>query len=531
MFKLVIADEEGTKTTVPLVRDEISIGRKEGNTIRLTERNISRTHAQLRRANGSFLLRDLGSYNGVLVNGRRVENELALNAGDQIKLGDYLMAVESDQPVVSDAPAPPRPPAPPPEESQPAPTASTAPVAKGSLVMLAGPTPGDEFVLPASGAAVIGRGAGLDVTIDHRSVSREHAELRIQPDGTRVADLDSANGLRVNGRKGTDQPLADGDVIELGQVALRYVAPGANYAFDPADAAPYTKGSGGARANVALLALGVIGLGLGAMLLFREGEAPTPTVTPLPPPPIATLARTEFEPAEVEDVPPTEPEPVDTFAAALAACHDAVAGERFAEAIAHATSALRQHPEDADAAGCLATANSGDQDAQTYVRGKAALQNGDPAAALAEFARFPKNSPYASKPEVAEAREQVAAAARAAAAAQAAAAPAAVPQPRSRPTPARAPAPAEARPAPALPTGQSPLQVASACLARGDNQCVIKALTGKARTAQELGLLIETHRSLGNSDKAQVGMEQYVKQFPTGPKASTYRRMLEHQGQ
>ena len=39
MNKLIIADDEGKTTVVPLVRDEITIGRKEGNTIRLTERN------------------------------------------------------------------------------------------------------------------------------------------------------------------------------------------------------------------------------------------------------------------------------------------------------------------------------------------------------------------------------------------------------------------------------------------------------------------------------------------------------------
>ena len=39
MFKLVIQDDEGKTTVVPLIRDEITIGRKEGNTIRLTERN------------------------------------------------------------------------------------------------------------------------------------------------------------------------------------------------------------------------------------------------------------------------------------------------------------------------------------------------------------------------------------------------------------------------------------------------------------------------------------------------------------
>ena len=41
MFKLVIQDDEGKTTVVPLIRDEITNGRKEGNTIRLTERNVS----------------------------------------------------------------------------------------------------------------------------------------------------------------------------------------------------------------------------------------------------------------------------------------------------------------------------------------------------------------------------------------------------------------------------------------------------------------------------------------------------------
>ena len=49
MFKLVIQDDEGKTTVVPLIRDEITIGRKEGNTIRLTERNVSRRHARIGR--------------------------------------------------------------------------------------------------------------------------------------------------------------------------------------------------------------------------------------------------------------------------------------------------------------------------------------------------------------------------------------------------------------------------------------------------------------------------------------------------
>ena len=60
MFKLIIEDDEGHTTVVPLVKDEITIGRKEGNTIRLTERNVSRHHARLIRSNGSFFIEDLG---------------------------------------------------------------------------------------------------------------------------------------------------------------------------------------------------------------------------------------------------------------------------------------------------------------------------------------------------------------------------------------------------------------------------------------------------------------------------------------
>jgi len=49
MHKLIIEDDEGKAVVVPLIREEISIGRQEGNTIRLTERNVSRRHARLVR--------------------------------------------------------------------------------------------------------------------------------------------------------------------------------------------------------------------------------------------------------------------------------------------------------------------------------------------------------------------------------------------------------------------------------------------------------------------------------------------------
>lgn len=94
MLRLRIADEDGYEVVVPLVRDEISIGRKDGNTIRLTERNISRHHALLRRENDQFFIDDLDSYNGVILNGNRVSRRTALYPGDLVEIGDYKIRLE-----------------------------------------------------------------------------------------------------------------------------------------------------------------------------------------------------------------------------------------------------------------------------------------------------------------------------------------------------------------------------------------------------------------------------------------------------
>src|SRR5512147_2371833 len=97
MNKLIIEDDEGRTTIVPLVRDEISIGRKEGNTIRLTERNVSRKHARLLKVNGAVFIEDLQSYNGIKVNGERIAGRAPIAEGDRIQIGDYQLALKLDR--------------------------------------------------------------------------------------------------------------------------------------------------------------------------------------------------------------------------------------------------------------------------------------------------------------------------------------------------------------------------------------------------------------------------------------------------
>src|SRR5262249_36593774 len=96
-------DDEGHETVVPLVRQEITIGRQPGNMVRLTERNVSRRHARLSRQNGTVFLEDLGSANGTQVNGERLHGQVALRVGDQVRIGDYELSIQVEL-VASETP-------------------------------------------------------------------------------------------------------------------------------------------------------------------------------------------------------------------------------------------------------------------------------------------------------------------------------------------------------------------------------------------------------------------------------------------
>jgi hypothetical protein len=98
-------------------------------------------------------------------------------------------------------------------------------------------------------------------------------------------------------------------------------------------------------------------------------------------------------------------------------------------------------------------------------------------------------------------------------------------------------APAATSPAPSpghQPTaasGPSALDAALECLSRGDNLCVISTLEGRAKTARELEVLIETHLALGNAVDAERGMQRYLERFPDSKSAAKYQRWLERRSE
>jgi len=569
MFKLVISDDDGKTTVVPLVRDEITVGRKDGNIIRLTERNVSRRHARLHKANGGFVIDDLGSYNGVKVNGRRIEGSQQLVAGDQVGIGDYMLALQSGEAsAAAGSVAATSTPAPPPAR----------------LVMLTPPAPGAEFAL-SKDSMTVGRAEDLDVWVNHRSISREHATITRAGDGFTIRDLSSANGMRINGSETAEAPLVGSDVIELGQVRFRYVPAGEAYVFD-ADSTVQMDAvvlpdqpSSGKGPMIAALAVLLLAAGVGGYIVFGMdgGPEPTPGVAH-PIGPTATSPGTQAR----GDADPATGDAAAQADEAAAACRTALGSQDFDGALAHATRGLAFAPGHEEALACRGEAQAGQTAAAAFTRGRAALEQGDVDAAYFAFAELAEGNAFADRPEIARTNEAFAdrhlqaardalandpaeaareangvltvpgipqgrldEARRLLAAARGAGAPPVAVNPR-RPnmghrTPRAAPHTATmtnmaamvAAPPAMTDDSDEPsgLDRARACLRQGNNQCVVQALErGQARNPQALSLLIETYRTMGNTPAAVRHMRTFVRRYPADRRASRYQQFLQAHG-
>jgi pSer/pThr/pTyr-binding forkhead associated (FHA) protein len=565
MFKLVISDDEGKTTSVPLGRDEITIGRKEGNTIRLTDRNVSRRHARLQKQNGHYLLHDLGSYNGIVINGARLVDAQPLKSGDQILIGDYKLAIleENTSQVAVPPPAPSSihdttldaaptttmqapPPAPPPPAHATAPAipsampvppppapmmaplppaAMVAPSVPPATAMPSGPEviPAEirqmrlVFLAPAGAPApvsldrlplILGRSEAADIALPYSSISREHARLSIQGGSLIIEDLGSSNGVLVNGNKAPRAVVGAGDLVTLGVVEFRIARRGEDTVIldrDPGVKRPTAEPSKRtpliAGAGVAVL-LAVVG---GVVIAMRSGgSAQHPTAGAATAPELSATAATPAAPGAPSTAPaaPVAPSAPENPTPAEPTAPPSVA------AVAPTPAAPETAPQ--PAAPPPATHQ--------------------PLLAMA-------NTPPTHAAEPRHAHDHAAPAPTAAA--HAAAAP---PPPESHP----APPPPQTHPAAATTTSNSGSAnnsgtsggaaatssgdaLAQARQCHGDNQCVVSALQGRAQTEQELGMLAVTYRLMANRGSAVRTMNQYLRRFPTGPRAESFRTYLENQ--
>lgn len=142
-----------TGRTFDLSDQPLTIGRAADNHIAIASPRASRHHAHIRREGAGFVLYDLGSANGTLVNGQRVQRAV-LQPGDLIDIGDEVFrfeaAYQQDATMLGAPAAAPPPYAPPPASRQPYPPASYPPSPAQPPAPTAPPYPSQPGQQPAA---------------------------------------------------------------------------------------------------------------------------------------------------------------------------------------------------------------------------------------------------------------------------------------------------------------------------------------------------------------------------------------------
>ncbi|BCJ38261.1 oxoglutarate dehydrogenase inhibitor [Actinocatenispora thailandica] len=87
---LVTVRGPGLGTRYPVDGPMVTIGRHPESDIRLEDVTVSRRHAQVRVAEGTYTVADLGSLNGTYVNQERIES-VVLEDGDEIQIGKFRL--------------------------------------------------------------------------------------------------------------------------------------------------------------------------------------------------------------------------------------------------------------------------------------------------------------------------------------------------------------------------------------------------------------------------------------------------------
>jgi S1-C subfamily serine protease/pSer/pThr/pTyr-binding forkhead associated (FHA) protein len=219
----------------------LTIGRGQSVDLGTENPHVSRLHATVRSDAGRWLLEDAGSTRGTFLDGARVIT-VAIDRGLTVMLGpdgvgepleiELLPPTVPEQPTGAGEPIEPEgglvtdpvsAAAPPEGDDQPSAMRTMRREAALWLTVAAGPRAGETFVVDRT--TVVGRDPECDISLDHDSVSRRHAQLSVDAFGVRVRDLGSTNGTWINGERiSTERRLTDADEVRFGSVLLRSAA-------------------------------------------------------------------------------------------------------------------------------------------------------------------------------------------------------------------------------------------------------------------------------------------------------------------
>ncbi len=95
MFTIVISEKGGAERREAFDKNEINVGRVQGNDLMLPKGNVSKHHARLLFRDGRFIVTDLKSTNGTYVNGRKISQATIVREGDKVYVGDFVLRLET----------------------------------------------------------------------------------------------------------------------------------------------------------------------------------------------------------------------------------------------------------------------------------------------------------------------------------------------------------------------------------------------------------------------------------------------------
>lgn len=241
-FKLEIKTGPEAGKVIDLPEKEQIIGRVNSVDVMVSHPEVSQRHARLLFDDGGYLLEDLGSRNGTMLNGQPVHAPQPLKDGDEIRLGPNVVLI-FHQPVQAEAVK---------QESLEVEENSYKNMSKTILDASMGEA-GIQPSIPAAPPCLqitvaggeqeehkltkdqvtLGRADDNDIVVNSLIVSRHHALLALTPNGYEIQVLPGAtNTLTCQGRPVLERRLlAHGDVLRLDSeipgmlVSMTYLAP------------------------------------------------------------------------------------------------------------------------------------------------------------------------------------------------------------------------------------------------------------------------------------------------------------------
>lgn len=179
---LEIIDGPDKGKTIKIVPGSMLIGRQDGNQLVLSDNKVSRVHAKITLLdNGSIILSDENSSNGVFLRGKAIDSPVMILPGDTFTVGSTTIRIAAD----------------------PSPDRRLDPGETRDIEFSSFET-GMSFTCAlnlATDTINIGRDPSNDLVLDHPMVSRFHVRIVAERGQHILYDLNSVNGTYINGNR------------------------------------------------------------------------------------------------------------------------------------------------------------------------------------------------------------------------------------------------------------------------------------------------------------------------------------------